>query len=340
MRSKANTPISIKNWRPAGMSLLTHVLLVSIIVIWAFSRAQVAPQTEIRRAGITLTVQNEEKQTTQYLSESDVREPTDTAAETTLADPTAAPAPTLSASIRSRERPNFPGFLVDPQAMDANSMVSVPRHSNAGPPIELSEEDLKTIAADQKLLRNRAPQGDPTTISLFGSGELTGRSFVFVIDRSKSMGASGLDVLNGARIELASAINQLEPVHYFQIVGYHDRTVTLSKRQLLHATDSNKQLVPDFISNLLAFGPTHHENGLVAAVAFKPDIIVLMTDGGDPVLNEGQLKMINRLAPTGCEIHCIQFGIGALQQRTNFMTRLADQNSGTFRYVDVTKWNK
>ena len=116
--------------------------------------------------------------------------------------------------------------------------------------------------------------------------------------------------------------------------------MTITKRKLLAATDENKKLVPTFIANLAAFGGTNHENGLVSAIAFRPDVIVLMTDGVSPVLNENKLKMFKRMAGRGCSINCIQFGVGSLQQRVNFMTKMAEANSGTFRYIDVTEWKK
>ena len=101
-----------------------------------------------------------------------------------------------------------------------------------------------------------------------------------------------------------------------------------------------EKLVPTFIRNLAAFGGTNHENGIVSSIAFNPDVIVLMTDGGYPELNKNQLRMFNRMAGRGCSINCIQFGVGSLQQRNNFMTKLAAENAGTFRYIDVTEWKK
>ncbi len=65
---------------------------------------------------------------------------------------------------------------------------------------------------------------------------------------------------------------------------------------------------------------------------------MFMTDGGFPELNRGQLDLIRKMAGGHTQIHCIQFGTGPLQDTGNFMTRLARENDGTFRYLDVTKW--
>ena len=330
-----------KNWRPIGMSFLTHMLLVGFLILLGyFYSAPQAGDGKLRRTGIVLSVQDDQQET-QYLNESDLPQEIVDNSEMEQSSPTSAPPPSLASQFETPDRPELPGFeSLQDTDLDANQMAAATSDSNSNSQYVLSEEDLKLIKADQRLLRSRAPKGDPATISVFGSGNLTGRSFVFVIDRSHSMGSQGLGVIMAARKELSAAINELEPHHYFQIVGYHEHNVTMDKFQLLPASDEYKKAVPGHIANLSAFGSTNHENGLVAAVTFKPDVIVLLTDGGYPDLNAGQLKMIGRIAPSHCQIHCVQFGIGALQKRVNFMTKLAEQNDGSFRYIDVTQWGK
>ena len=188
-------------------------------------------------------------------------------------------------------KPNSPGFsAAESLVFDAGQMANVPVDLRPKLEFEFSAADIELIESDRRLLRSRAPIGDPATISVFGSGQLTGREFVFVLDRSQSMGGGGLGVIQASRTELTAAINQLEPHHKFQIVAYHNRTSTLLKRELLPATDNNKQAVPEFIDKLSAYGGTNHENGLIAALAFQPDVIVLMTDGGYPELHDGKLR--------------------------------------------------
>ena len=108
---------------------------------------------------------------------------------------------------------------------------------------------------------------------------------------------------------------------------------------MLPATDANKKMVPGFVDRLAAFGSTDHLRGLSAALAFEPDVLVLMTDGGYPELNDGQIKMLSRLSRRNTTIHCLQFGSGPLQIRTNFMTKLAESNGGDFRYIDTNQWS-
>lgn len=338
MSQLANSKMRIKNWRPLSMSLVTHVILVVFLILLAQNSRSNAPDGELRRAGIVLAVETE-NEPTKFLDQFDLSEEN----EPTPSEPPAATLPPPPA-LTSPERdpvPDLPGAeLTNPWELDALNMAHVPKETTPATQHQLTDEDLKLIEADQKLVRERTPQGAPATLRVFGGGGMTGRSFVFVLDRSKSMGGTGLGVIHAARKELTEAIGHLQPNHQFQIVGYHHRTVTVSRRDLLPATDANKQRVPDFISNLAAFGSTDHDNALTTAVTFDPDVIVLMTDGGYPVLNENQMQRINRMAPRGCQIHCIQFGMGPQQQTMNFMRALADQNNGTYRYVDVNQWNK
>jgi hypothetical protein len=153
------------------------------------------------------------------------------------------------------------------------------------------------------------------------------------------MGGQGLGVLSEAQTELTNAINQLQPNHSFQIVAYHSRTVTIAKREMLPATKENKALVKPFLQRLAAFGSTEHTYGISAALAFKPDAVVLLTDGGYPELTAAELTDIRRSAGKA-EFHCIQFGLGSQQKSTNFMTKIASQCNGTFRYIDVRTWDQ
>ena len=115
--------------------------------------------------------------------------------------------------------------------------------------------------------------------------------------------------------------------------------MTISKRQLLDATDENKALVKPFLQRLAAFGGTEHNYGINAGLAFRPDSVVLLTDGGYPGISTTQLKQIRRIVGKA-EFHCIQFGLGPQQESVNFMTRIASQCNGTFRYIDVRDWDE
>ena len=325
--------IQKSNWRPFGLSLALHTLLIVLLLVLINRIPPRKIGDDIRRGSLVLAL-TQTDQPTDYLTEDDTppaeesQRPTAEPADASLAPPPAIEIPQL---------PELPGqAAVD--TMDVNNMADVPKNSATPQAFSLSEDDLKMIAKEQRELKAKQPVGPPASIRVFGSGQLTGRRFVFVIDRSKSMGSQGLGVLNRAVEELSSAINQLEATHQFQIVAYHDRTITMSRRALLPASDFNKQQAPEFIDGLMAFGGTSHQNGMSAALAFQPDIVVLMTDAGFPDLHGGHLKEIEIMSRGNVQIHTIQFGSGPLQETENFMKQLARQSQGSFRYIDVNQW--
>lgn len=325
--------IQKSSWRPFGLSLGLHTLLIVLLLVLINRIPQQKDGDDLRRGSLVLAL-NQVDQPTDYLTEDDTpnAEPSQPPAAE-LADATMAPPP----KIEIPQLPELPGQAAV-ETMDVNNMADVPKNATKPTEFTLSEDDLKMIAKEQRELKAQQPAGPPASISVFGSGQLTGRRFVFVIDRSKSMGSQGLGVLNRAVQELATAINQLEETHQFQIVAYHDRTITMSRRALLPASDFNKQQAPKFIDGLMAFGGTSHQNGMSAALAFQPDIVVLMTDAGFPELHGGHLKEIAIMSRGNVQIHTIQFGSGPLQRTDNFMKRLAVQSQGSFRYIDVNQW--
>lgn len=199
-----------------------------------------------------------------------------------------------------------------------------------------AEADL--IAREREMYRAREPVGPTAKVSVFGSPAAEGRTFTFVLDRSASTGGDGLDVLDVAAKQLSLAVAYLEPTHRFQIVAYNQRPHYLGPRQMTPATQENKKLVAKFFETVNPYGGTDHALALRAALGAKPDVIFLMTDGGDPFLTPGEYIEIVELARKQTTIHCIQFGQGpALAEGESFMKKLSGASGGSYTYVDVTK---
>lgn len=201
-------------------------------------------------------------------------------------------------------------------------------------------DESAIIAEEQAKLRAANARGPTTTLGVFGSKEAVGGSFVFLIDRSQSMGGGGLGVLKDAEAELVRVLKGLEAEHRFQIVVYHDKSVYLERRELLPATDANKALVPDFLSTKAAFGATEHERALMSALSLEPDVIFLLTDGGEPILKDQQIRAIAKIASPRTAIHCLHFGSGPLRDANNFLARLAAATGGEYGYIDVNQRRK
>lgn len=208
--------------------------------------------------------------------------------------------------------------------------------AGTAPRIPSNIDPSEILAEEAERRRRKAALGPETAIQLFGGAPAVGRSFVFLIDRSKSMGGQGLDAMAAAENELLRNLSVLEPSHRFQIIAYHHKCTYLLQRRMLPATPENLAKIKGHLNNLAAFGATEHEQALRSALYLEPDVVFLLTDGGDPVLSAAQLAKLRRIAAGRTTIHCIQFGFGSLQEEGNFLTRLAAQNGGSYGYVDMS----
>lgn len=214
--------------------------------------------------------------------------------------------------------------------------VGTPSFSARGNPQMTASEDFSSsiLAEESRLRQARAAMGDAVNVALFGGPNAKGRSFVFVVDRSKSMGRSGLDALNALSVELETALAHLEPEHRFTVIAYHHEPYYLDGRKLLNATDENKQKIAQFFRRLAAFGQTDHELGLKAALYLNPDVVYLLTDGGLPALDKPQRDLIAREARrSGTSIHSVHFGRRAEPKADHFLRLLAKENGGSYCYV-------
>jgi hypothetical protein len=206
-----------------------------------------------------------------------------------------------------------------------------------------SRSNLPSSASDAAILsddviRNAAPgpAGPPAAVQLFGTHSV-GHSFLFLIDRSKSMGTAGIGALAAAEKALLAQLQQLQPNHRFQIITYNQRPSYLSsKHALLIADDHHKKLAAKFLKTIIATGATKHDSAILTALNRQPDVIFLLTDGGDPVLNEGQLRRIAVRNSGRTTIHTLHFGWGAKQEGSEYLMVLARQNKGLYKYVNLS----
>lgn len=196
----------------------------------------------------------------------------------------------------------------------------------------------KAKAADRRRREQRPRVGPQTDVSLFGSAAATGNSFIFLVDRSDSMGRGGLGVIELAKEEFRSALAGLGPEHRFQILAYnHQRAFFGETGELLPASTQNKTRIGKFMSGLAAFGATSHFLALDSALNRSPDVIFLLTDGGDPVLSHPEMVRVLRKARGRSSIHCVEFGSRPRDGEENFLHRLARETGGSYRHVDVSR---
>ncbi len=324
--------------RPAALSFALHL---SLLVLAAWLIRAKAPSgfggEPLRRTAIVLATQPSAERTG-YVSESDapstepVPDPAPAEPIPELPEELTSPAATSAAQSAS-PAPEL-------QQFDAGAMAQAATGVSGDFEAAFSAADLEAIAREQRELSGRGQPPPPATTSIFGSGPLTGTRFVFLLDRSRSMGGGGLGVIGRAREELEKTLGALSEQHLFQIVAYHQNTVMVDRRDMLPVTKENRRLASNFIDHLAAFGATEHRTGLLSSLALMPDVLVLLSDGGFPTMNDGQIAEVLKENRSGATIHCVEFGTSDIPPVNSFMERLALRSGGTYRYVDVKQWRK
>jgi hypothetical protein len=326
-----------------ALSLALHMLLMLALAVGL--RRTATPQVEqsVREVGIVLTEPRADRPA-RYLEEPDAARQTGEAMDSDASPEARASAgPSMTAlpgadaieglELPELELPGRPSSVGLAEQLVVEDLTAGGRRSTAVLPGLGDEAILAEEAARRAAMRARGPT---TQVSLFGSAAAAGHSFVFVIDRSKSMGGQGLNALAAARTELSRSLTHLTARHSFQIVAYHHQCVYLTRPRLVPATDENKRAVGPFIDGLAAFGGTGHDIALRVALSMEPDAIFLMTDGGDPHLNGIQLANLRKLAAGRTSIHSIHFGFGPQSDTDHFMQLLATQNGGSYTYVEMS----
>jgi len=187
---------------------------------------------------------------------------------------------------------------------------------------------------------NKGVKGGRGKTSVFGvPGE--GSSFVYVFDRSGSMGGSGRSPLQAAQSELITSLDSLDRIHQFQIIFYNQQPYLFNPAggtKLSFADDHNKEMARRFVLGITADGYTDHLAALKLALSLHPDVVFFLTDADLPELSPGELLEIRR-RNRGTSINTIEFGLGPQVRPDNFLQRLADQNGGRHGYVDISRFN-
>jgi Ca-activated chloride channel family protein len=169
--------------------------------------------------------------------------------------------------------------------------------------------------------------------------EAIGKSFVWVIDRSASMDHKG--AIEVAKKELLRGLETLNAENKFQIVFYNSKTLTLSDDgQLLTATKKNLDRAKRFVESIHADGGTDHNAALLAALRFRPEVVFFLTDAD--LMSLADVRMLtgaNRQVRRPATIHTIEFGSGANLADDKPLRKLAEENDGTFNFVNVTTFS-
>ena len=180
--------------------------------------------------------------------------------------------------------------------------------------------------------------GNKAKTTFFGV-EGSGSSFVYVVDRSDSMNAYRSAPFLSAKRELLKSLDSLKENHQFQIVFYNDHPTSLGVNlgRMVYANESDKRRAASFVKNMPGDGATQHLPALKLGLTFAPNVLFFLTDAEDPSLSPSDLKAVQRLADQSLTtIHAIQFSIGPATNDGGWIRELAENNRGTYKYVDVT----
>ncbi len=342
---------------PAWLMSIGLHLIVLLIGLLLFMQCNAAPPRAAansgpRQSGIALA--DAKSRITYFADDRGVQvDGGETSLENAAGDPNAtlhandlnAPSNTVAGSLDFSSGPPLPEPSIEPSPLllgDAPLVVQgdapgLPQLRVANRPMILPGLGDAEILAEEEARRVPVvPRGPQTKMSLFGGAPATGNSFCFLIDRSQSMGGEGLNALVAAEKELNRELGKLEPAHKFQIIAYNQQTLYLSDRGLLTADAENRTKAAKFLGGLVAFAGTQHEMALMAGLRLQPDVIFLLTDGGDPYITSAEVGRITERNAGRTAIHCIHFGDGPEPAEiSRGLRELVRKNGGSYGYVDM-----
>ncbi len=172
----------------------------------------------------------------------------------------------------------------------------------------------------------------------YDTSEVIPKDFVFVIDKSGSMGSARK--MENAKLAAIDCIDNLNPMDRFNIVDYNGWVYSYNSEMLVHATEENIEDAVSYIDRLGSSGSTNIYGALMTALEFfdgelLPELIFL-TDGlpsagtfTDPADIRRLVRFENE--EIGASIYSISLGSDA---DSLFLANLAFENSGTYLKVE------
>jgi hypothetical protein len=130
----------------------------------------------------------------------------------------------------------------------------------------------------------------PASVPAIHGALAPNQTVVYVLDCSGSMGAAGK--LDSARAALVSTLLQQPATVRFQIVTYSGTATPLlaGNGEALAAGEANVRLAAAALAKLEPRGRSNHLEAVRAALAYHPDVILLLTDADD--LNSSAIRAV------------------------------------------------
>lgn len=185
------------------------------------------------------------------------------------------------------------------------------------------------------------PRDIPPPIFFGEEIKMESDTLVYVVDRSGSMQAWSMrnreNRLLLAKQETNGSIEHLAQSIKFNII-FFDCSLRTWQPEPVPATYENKQAAMAWVNGQELGGGTGTAPAIVAALLFKPGVIILLTDGGpncpvqssggQPAWNEEHLRIIRTENTEGAPIHV--FGIDAYWIFRDFCRAVASQSGGNY----------
>ena len=182
--------------------------------------------------------------------------------------------------------------------------------------------------------------GQPASTSartgIFGL-EARGMRFVYVFDRSASMGEPAGRPLVVAKRELLRSLGDLGDSQQFHVIFYNERQTvfapTGNRGRPIFASPDTLRAAEAFIESVQPEGGTRHYEAILAATRLAPDAIFVLTDAdtGDDLTADELERLSRHLGGARCLV--AQFG-GGEGRRSPRLARLAADSGGEYRVVD------
>uniref|UniRef100_A0A671L720 Inter-alpha-trypsin inhibitor heavy chain H3-like n=1 Tax=Sinocyclocheilus anshuiensis TaxID=1608454 RepID=A0A671L720_9TELE len=163
------------------------------------------------------------------------------------------------------------------------------------------------------------------------------KNVVFIIDRSGSMHGRKIDQ---TRLALLRILSDLDEDDHFGLITF-DSEVSLWKRELLKATETNLENARSFVKEISDRGATDINAAVLAGVDMisrhpregTASILILLTDG-DPTTGETNIEKImanvKEAIGTKFPLYCLGFGYDV---NFDFLTKMSLENGGVARRI-------
>ncbi len=230
------------------------------------------------------------------------------------------------------------------QAMPQLSTLTTTSVSTALPEsvvgeLSLPEPQATAGSAVAKMVNVTGASSKLANIQFFGV-QAEGNTFCYVVDSSGSMKRDG--AFDAAKSELMRSLASMKPTQRFFVYFFSEEVDALTldgkepEKYPVYATPENIQKTLAWVQRIQIRGGKPPNDALDQAIEMDPDGIFLLFDGDTKVDVPAHLQKSNRSFDiiSGTSVRVPMHTIGFYTQKYEaLLKRIAEENSGTYRFV-------